>query len=103
MSGELRVNPADLQTIAQAADATADELFERYHAAATEIASLLDDGWKGMAADACQSAWDEWSDGFRLTVMGLRDEAEALRVAAGEYEAADGSGAAEVSAAARAV
>ena len=87
----------ELCAAAQGADSTADELFERYHAVAGEVASLLDGSWKGVAADACRSAWEEWSDGFRLVLMGLRDEAEALRAAAGEYLAADGSGAADVS------
>ncbi|WP_020099064.1 WXG100 family type VII secretion target [Mycobacterium sp. 360MFTsu5.1] len=103
MSGELRVNPADLTLTAQAADTTADEMFERYHAMAAEVVGLLDGRWKGAAADACRSAWDEWSDGFRLVLMGLRDEADVLRAGANEYTAADSRGAAGVSSAGQAI
>ncbi|WP_418003419.1 hypothetical protein ACNO8X_26525 [Mycobacterium sp. PDNC021] len=49
MSGGLHVNPTDLALTAQTADTTADEMFERYHAMAAEVAGLLDGRWKGAA------------------------------------------------------
>jgi WXG100 family type VII secretion target len=92
----LRVVPADLAAAAQFADSVADQLVDRYSQTSEVVAALLDGGWKGSAADACAAAWQEWSDGFRLVVMGLRDEATAMQMAADQYVSTDGDSASEI-------
>ena len=91
LSGEpLRVSSGDLVAAAQFADGVADQLADRYAQAAAAVAALTSGEWKGSAAEACAAAWQEWSDGFRMVVMGLRDEVTAMQLAASQYASTDG-------------
>ena len=97
MSGEpLRVSSGDLEAAAQFADDIAEHLADRYAQAADAVAALAGGGWKGAAAEACAAAWQEWSDGFRMVVMGLRDEVTAMQLAAGQYVSTDGDSASTI-------
>lgn len=95
-SSELRVNTTNVVAVAQFADDTAGRLVDRYLQTSEEVAALLDGKWKGSAAEACSQAWQEWSDGFRLVVAGLRDESAALHAAAEQYVSTDDEGAAKI-------
>jgi WXG100 family type VII secretion target len=99
MSAEsLHVDTSALAAAGQFADRMADQLADRYSQLSAAVTTLLDSGWKGSSADACGDAWREWSDGFRLVVMGLRDEATAMQLAANQYASADGDGASTIAA-----
>ena len=90
---ELRTSTAALMRVANKSEHAADELSDRYVALARSVASALDqEKWCGAAADACRQAWSEWSDGYRLVVMALRDEATALATAASAYHSTDAAG-----------
>lgn len=95
-SGELRVDSTDVAAVAQFADDIASRLVDRYLQTSEEVSALLDGKWKGSAAEACSQAWQEWSDGFRLVVAGLRDESAALQEAAAQYVSTDADGAAKI-------
>lgn len=89
----LKVIPEELEQHAALADSVADLLIDRQQKLARQMTELLESGWKGTGADACQSAWNEWNQGFRLMVSGLVDEAAALRLAAKSYRTTDGGSA----------
>ncbi|TXI53372.1 WXG100 family type VII secretion target [Mycolicibacterium mageritense] len=92
----LRVSPTELEQHAAFADTLAEQLIDQHLKLATQMADLLDGNWKGTAAAACQKAWQEWNDGFRLMIQGLNDEAQALRLAANAYRRTDEGGASRV-------
>jgi WXG100 family type VII secretion target len=97
--GTLHVDAPALTSAAQSADSAADRMLNRYQAVSAEVAHVLDGRWTGTAAEACRSAWDEWSEGLRMTVMALRDEAQALRSAATSYTSGDDDAASAIDAA----
>ncbi|KAA0099981.1 WXG100 family type VII secretion target [Mycolicibacterium sp. P1-18] len=97
MSSEgLRVTSERLTATASFADQVADELVNEYQRLADDVIELLDGRWTGAAADACRSAWEEWTEGFRLVVRGLHDEATAMEVSASKYDSADEQGASTI-------
>ncbi|SHY88722.1 WXG100 family type VII secretion target [Mycobacteroides abscessus] len=93
----LKVTPEELEQHAAFADAVADLLIDKHQKLSGQMVDLLESGWKGAGADACQAAWNEWNKGFRLMINGLADEAQALRLAAGSYRNTDGGSAGNLS------
>lgn len=82
-----------LTTLAHKSEHAADQLADRYCSLSEAVAHILDEAqWRGEAATACRQAWIEWAEGYRLVVMGLRDEATALATAATAYRSADSAG-----------
>lgn len=89
MSDPLRVDAQALGQVAEFAERVSDALIDRQQLLAGHMAELLESGWRGSGAEACASAWQAWTDGFRHIIAGLADEAMALRLAASEYVASD--------------
>lgn len=89
----LKVTPEELEQQAAFADAVANLLIDKHQKLTAQMVDLLESGWKGAGADACQAAWSEWNNGFRLMINGLADEAQELRLAAGSYRDTDGGSA----------
>ena len=85
----LKVTADELQQHAVFADSVANQLIDRHMKLAGRMADLLSSGWTGAGAEACQAAWDEWNEGFRLMIQGLTDEAQALQLAADAYRKTD--------------
>lgn len=85
----LRVTADELEQHAVFADSVANQLIDRHMKLAGRMADLLSSGWTGAGADACQAAWDEWNEGFRLMIQGLTDEAQALQLASTAYRNTD--------------
>lgn len=54
-----------------------------------ETRQLLGSGWKGDAAGAYGTAWDQWHSGAGQVVRGLQTMADLLTVAAKEYAKTD--------------
>jgi WXG100 family type VII secretion target len=92
----LKVMTDQLGATAQVVDLAAKRLIDRYQQVAVEVQQLLESKWSGAAADACRAAWDEWSEGFRLTVMGLHDESTAPRLAPQQYSTTDSTASASM-------
>ncbi len=89
MTEHLRVDAQALGKAAEFADEVADALIDRQQMVAGLLAELMDTGWRGSGADACGSAWQTWTDGFRRIIAGLHDESMALRLAADAYRDSD--------------
>lgn len=85
----LKATPEELEQQAAFADAVANLLIDKHQKLTGQMVDLLESGWKGAGADACQAAWTEWNKGFRLMINSLADEAQALRLAAGSYRNTD--------------
>ncbi|OFB35885.1 type VII secretion protein [Mycolicibacterium sp. (ex Dasyatis americana)] len=85
----LKVTAEELEQHAVFADSVANQLIDRHMKLAGRMADLLSSGWAGAGADACQAAWDEWNEGFRLMIQGLTEEAEALQLASDAYRDTD--------------
>lgn len=95
----LKVTPEELEQQAAFADTVADLLIDKHQKLSGQMIDLLEEGWKGSGAEACQMAWNEWNKGFRLMINGLADEAQALRLAANSYRNTDGASAGRFSSA----
>ncbi|MGE2731864.1 WXG100 family type VII secretion target [Mycolicibacterium vaccae] len=54
-----------------------------------ETRQLLGSSWKGVAATAYGSAWEQWHDGAGQVVRGLQTMSELLSVAGSEYAKTD--------------
>lgn len=89
MTDQLRVDAQEMMQAAEFADGIADTLIDRQQVLAGQMAELTDTCWQGSGADACGSAWQEWTDGFRRIIAGLHDESMALRLAASSYRNTD--------------
>ncbi|SHR17252.1 WXG100 family type VII secretion target [Mycobacteroides abscessus] len=76
---------AELEQQAAFADEMANLLIDKHQKLSAQIVDLLESGWEGEGADACQAAWSEWNKGFRLMIDDLADEAQVLRLAASSY------------------
>lgn len=81
----LKVSPEELEQHAALADSVANLLIDKQQKLAAQMTDLLESSWKGAGADACHTAWAEWNKGFRLMIVGLADEAQALRLTANSY------------------
>ncbi len=54
-----------------------------------ETRELLGSGWRGSAASAYSTAWDQWHDGAGQVIRGLQTMSDLLSLAGNEYAKTD--------------
>ncbi|MGH3723841.1 MAG: WXG100 family type VII secretion target [Mycobacterium sp.] len=92
----LNVPPERIIDAAKFVDTTSDDLIDRHLRVTEQINSLLNKGWTGSAADAYRTAWDEWDQGFRRVISGLKKEVYVLQSNVSQFISAENTTAANI-------
>ncbi|PRC47068.1 hypothetical protein C6A85_86860 [Mycobacterium sp. ITM-2017-0098] len=89
MGHSVEVVVSELAAAADRLRGTGQRLQDGLSSVDFETRQLLGGGWKGDAASAYGTSWDQWHRGAGQVVRGLQTMADLLTVAAKEYSKTD--------------
>jgi WXG100 family type VII secretion target len=97
MGQSLEVVASDLHRAAGRLQEAGQRLQDGLSSVDLETRELLGSGWKGEAASAFSTAWEQWHSGAGQVVRGLQSMSDLLTVAGKEYSKIDEQAAGAVS------